>query len=223
MKVEFFEDPWKHAIVDDFFPQDLFDELVENTALVDEFTAMLVGRDQQTRIYWDMQNEKVAYQHKKDLLFIEKIAQVEDFLPDIDSITGRGVDYFKQINPEMMDIQNKLKYDDKDFDGFTDTFKFFWQSQPDHYRFRIHDEIPSKRMSIVVFLAPEKNYGTYLYEDGSQPYKEPSKTIEWKPNRAFIFCGHPGLTWHAFQSTDQRRHTICAFYNQPKKHAPLAE
>lgn len=58
----------------------------------------------------------------------------------------------------------------------------------------IHDEAPRKVLSSVVYVAPEENLGTRLYDKDKNLVTE----IEWKPNRAFIFAGIDGLTWHDY-------------------------
>lgn len=63
-----------------------------------------------------------------------------------------------------------------------------------------HIEAEFKIMSAVLYLGPETNIGTRLYETvDSEEYIE----VEWKPNRLVVFCGHDN-TWHDFASTDTR-------------------
>lgn len=62
--------------------------------------------------------------------------------------------------------------------------------------FPIHADTKDKLLSVVVYIAPEKNEGTYLYEtiDGKNP-----QVIEWKTNKAFIFS-RTDDTWHSYKS-----------------------
>ena len=61
--------------------------------------------------------------------------------------------------------------------------------------FPIHADTKDKLLSVVVYIAPEKNEGTYLFEtkDGKNP-----QVIEWKINRAFIFS-RTDDTWHSYK------------------------
>ena len=61
--------------------------------------------------------------------------------------------------------------------------------------FPIHADTKDKLLSVVVYIAPEKNEGTYLYEtkDGKNP-----QVIEWKTNKAFIFS-RTDDTWHSYK------------------------
>ena len=62
------------------------------------------------------------------------------------------------------------------------------------YMFGIHDEHAKKKVSTVVYIAPQYGSGTFLYNEN----KELVKQVAWKPNRAFIFSGIPGVTWHDY-------------------------
>ena len=76
----------------------------------------------------------------------------------------------------------------------------------------IHDEGPNKTMAMVVYLTPEKTFGTKLYK--SENPTSFVKEVEWKPNRAFLMCSQPGVTWHSFHSKDQPRMTINFYYEK---------
>ena len=59
----------------------------------------------------------------------------------------------------------------------------------------MHRDTSDKLLSVVIYLKPEKNTGTILYENqnGDNPM-----VVEWKPNRAFIFS-RSNDSWHAFK------------------------
>lgn len=75
---------------------------------------------------------------------------------------------------------------------------------------KMHVDAPFKIMSAVLYLGPEVNYGTRLYE---HPDSLPVKDIEWKPNRLFVFCGND-YTWHDYRSLDTR-YTLNYFLVDP--------
>ena len=79
----------------------------------------------------------------------------------------------------------------------------------------IHDEGDSKTMAMVIYLFPEKTFGTRLYTD--EDYSTFVKEVEWKTNRAFLMCSDPGVTWHSFHSDDQPRMTINFYYEKMEK------
>ena len=79
----------------------------------------------------------------------------------------------------------------------------------------IHDEGESKTMALIVYRFPEKTYGTRLYTD--EDYNTLVKETEWKPNRGFLMCSDPGVTWHSFHSDHQPRMTINFYYEKMEK------
>lgn len=76
-------------------------------------------------------------------------------------------------------------------------------------KFRIHDDSWDKLLSIVVYLAPEKNTGTIVYDnmEGRNP-----TVIEWKQNRALVFARREGQTWHAYKG-DGINNRLALIYN----------
>ena len=76
------------------------------------------------------------------------------------------------------------------------------------YVFPIHSDSRDKLLSVVVYIAPETNEGTWLYEDKSG--KNPQQ-IEWKPNRAFAFSRNDH-TWHSYKA-DGKTNRLALVYN----------
>lgn len=71
----------------------------------------------------------------------------------------------------------------------------------------IHHEAPDKLLAVVIYLAPEHNIGTLLYNRS----KTIDSVVTWKPNRACIFAPYDNLTWHSFGIFDNSpRYTIAA-------------
>lgn len=82
------------------------------------------------------------------------------------------------------------------------------------YSYPIHDEAPRKVLSCVVYVGPEENAGTALYN----PDKTFAKRIDWKPNRALIFAGIDGVTWHNYTCPAKSfRLTINQFLERPNE------
>jgi hypothetical protein len=63
------------------------------------------------------------------------------------------------------------------------------------FKFPIHNDGLDKLLSVVIYLSPEKNNGTYLHSDeqGSDTLQ-----IDWLQNRAFIFS-RDQKTWHSYR------------------------
>ena len=63
-------------------------------------------------------------------------------------------------------------------------------------KFPIHDDTPNKLLSGVIYLYPEKNSGTFFYND----QRGSNKTlIKWKANRAVFFSRKEKETWHSYE------------------------
>ena len=74
--------------------------------------------------------------------------------------------------------------------------------------FPIHSDSRDKLLSVVIYIAPDINEGTWLYEDKSG--KNP-KQIEWIPNRAFVFSRNDN-TWHSYKA-DGKQNRLALVYN----------
>jgi hypothetical protein len=72
----------------------------------------------------------------------------------------------------------------------------------------IHNDSRGKMLSVVIYISPEENEGTWLYETqlGGGP-----RQIEWKPNRAFIFSRN-SQTWHSYRA-DGKNNRLTLVYN----------
>lgn len=64
-----------------------------------------------------------------------------------------------------------------------------------------HVDSQFKIMSAVLYLAPEHNHGTDLYQSVDGPLKA---SVEWKPNTLFVFAGRYNHTWHDYRATTDR-------------------
>jgi hypothetical protein len=74
--------------------------------------------------------------------------------------------------------------------------------------FHIHYDSPGKLLSVVVYLYPKNNFGTFFYsnENGDDCYE-----LEWKQNRALIFSRND-KTWHSYKS-DSKGDRYTLVYN----------
>lgn len=77
------------------------------------------------------------------------------------------------------------------------------------YKYPIHDDIPNKLLSGVIYLKPKINSGTIFYKNKKGDDK---KEIEWKQNRAVFFSRIERETWHSYEG-DGAQNRIALVYN----------
>ena len=66
--------------------------------------------------------------------------------------------------------------------------------------FHLHTDVKSKLLSTVVYITPEKNSGTLLYNTRiDAKHGTDEEEIEWKQNRAFIFS-RTDTSWHNYKA-----------------------
>ena len=108
---------------------------------------------------------------------------------------GRAMNILKQLNEKKLDL---YEYSD---------FSIIVTSK--NSKFPIHDDIPNKLLSGVVYLSPQKNSGTFFYNDK----KGSNKTnINWKTNRAVFFSRKERETWHSYEG-DGLNNRVVLVYN----------
>jgi len=74
----------------------------------------------------------------------------------------------------------------------------------------IHDDIPNKLLSGVVYLSPKINYGTFFYNNKNS--KKNKIEVMWKVNRAVFFSRKERKTWHSYQG-DGNNNRLVLVYN----------
>lgn len=208
MNVQYYTDPWPHAVIDDFLPNYIFDSLVdmkeEILNIFDDYTKP----EQQSRYYVDcIFKDELLPRDLKDVDQSEKIKKLFKDVGLYDIINQYNL--FVKDSNDLLEVYGTLS--DKEKHNF---IKSGVQIQNPGFEYKIHPESPAKLMSLITFITPEDNYGTWLYESENQDYYQPSKKIEWKQNRAFIFCGKQELTWHAFsaKTDEEQRFTLGTFF-----------
>ena len=76
-------------------------------------------------------------------------------------------------------------------------------------KFPIHDDIPNKLLSGVIYIHPEKNVSTTFYSNKRGSNK---MTIGWKINRGVFFSRKERETWHSYKG-DGINDRIALVYN----------
>lgn len=64
-----------------------------------------------------------------------------------------------------------------------------------NYSFPVHQDVPIKLLSCVVYIAPEKNTGTKIHSNKAGSNES---EIKWQQNRALLFSRKENSTWHSY-------------------------
>ena len=107
----------------------------------------------------------------------------------------KAISILEELSPEKVSL-----YDYSDF-NIIETGK--------NYSFPIHRDHVNKLLSGVIYLYPEKNLGTILYDNKSG---KNAIEIEWKQNRGFFFSRNEHSTWHSYKG-DGNNNRIVLVYN----------
>lgn len=170
---------WKHIIVDDFL---------------------------------DKEDYNILRNHKKSHVAPDNIQlHHNEIFPDGKVISGslpedlirklqskyheKSLEILRQLAPKKLDL-----YDYSEFEVVVTGAD---------YKFPIHDDVPKKLLSCVVYLAPEKNSGTMLY---SSKYGDDAHEVEWRQNRALFFSRKEATTWHSYRG-DGKNNRLALIYN----------
>jgi hypothetical protein len=112
---------------------------------------------------------------------------------------------FQDHNQSMLDILNKLapekvkKYSYTELNIVMSGKNFVWP---------IHNDSRDKLLSVVVYISPEKNEGTWIYDNKAGVN---SRSVDWKVNRAFVFSRNE-KTWHSYKA-DGINNRLTLVYN----------
>ncbi len=149
---------------------------------------------------FDIQKFTYPYEH----LIIDNFFP-QNILDKILNLPNHGKRVMRIEDPEIFNyfedntgidfIKKHLTYNKKEPNGSSYCEIARCEPDPDRgYIYGIHDEHLKKKVSTVVYIDPQYGSGTILYNE----HKELAKLVTWKPNRAFIFVGKPGVTWHDY-------------------------
>ena len=82
-----------------------------------------------------------------------------------------------------------------------------------NFNYPIHNDSLTKILSGVIYLWPEINIGTIIYDNNKKNPKE----IKWKVNRAFVFSRKDKSTWHSYGSNGLTTRSVAIFTLRTKK------
>ena len=180
---------WPHIIVKDNFLSDKHFNAIKNIKFDTKPNE------------WDIYKHKRYDDGKIEIDFLSSTGKEgksplsESDIEDIhNTYHDQMIGYLKQLAPE------KLQH--------------YWYSELNvvnngkDYVFGIHSDSRDKLLSAVIYISPEVNEGTWLYDNkkGDNPI-----LVEWLPNRNFIFCRNDN-TWHSYKA-DGKTNRLALVYN----------
>jgi hypothetical protein len=125
-----------------------------------------------------------------------------------------NVDFLKRLHKNYhqtaLNILEELNSEKKNLYDYSD---FHIIETGKKFKFPIHDDVPEKILSGVIYLKPEKNLGTVFY---SNKKGDNRKEIKWKINRAVFFSRTENETWHSYEG-DKISNRIALVYNLKTK------
>lgn len=151
---------------------------------------------------WEMLKHQILNDGTVDKSFFSSAGRTnipyfsdQDSMDIYDAHHQQMIDALQELNPEK--AKRQIKHTELNI--VMSGKDFVWP---------IHNDSKDKLLSVVVFISPEANEGTWLYDDqtGNNP-----RQIEWKPNRAFIFSRNPD-TWHSYRA-DNKTNRLTLVYN----------
>lgn len=182
---EIIQSPWPHQVIDNFFDDITFQELQSISNKIST-----INDYDTSEIIW--LNELEALQISSKVT--EKILDCADILIKNFDTISKPYDSFRQ--------KSNLGYFNIPRLGIS----------PPNIINEIHDEGTNKIMALIVYLSPNENIGTLLYSKNEE--SSFSKEIEWLPNRAFLMFSSPGITWHKFNSSNEKRLTLNFYFEK---------
>lgn len=186
LDAEIIQEPWPHLVVDDILDSATFNT-ISNVACQLESVIKDLPRD-------------------SDGIWMSKLTEygfdqsISDMLLDINY----------QLLKNHVPLLNKFSNAETSKIGYFGIPKFNYLGP--NVDGTIHEEGRIKSLALVIYIFPEKTYGTRLYLDDT--VDSFTREIEWKPNRAFIMCNQADVTWHSFHSDHQPRMTLNLYYEK---------
>jgi hypothetical protein len=175
--------PWPHKLIDDFFEREIFEEIKKFSQI--SIDTIGVGSGQPIDPH--------------------SLIQIKSLLDPV--IYNNILEINSQLLRHTDDIAKTFPYYRKY--GSYYSLPSFHFLKPNSGIHAIHDEVIDKTISIVVYIHPDRGLGTKLYH--KKTIDSLHSEVEWKPNRALIFCGQENVTWHDFGTDERPRATVNFF------------
>ena len=184
LNTEVIKDPCEYQIIDNVFSQDTYNLIVTEFRKV---IPHIKDLPRNTNGWWLYELEQLGMSKECVDLVLKMNKQVLEVAPQCIK---------KYSNPETSNI------------GYYSIPRFAY-TPPNNREEMHHDaELGDKTMIMAIYLSPEENHGTALYQ--TEEFDSFVTELPWKANRAFMFAPVKGVTWHDSKSSDER--LTMAFY-----------
>jgi hypothetical protein len=180
---------WNNYIVENSFLNERHFNLIKSIPFNTDNNSWEIYKHQ---IFLD-KTIKVSYKNTNNYFGSSYLNKL-DILDLYDTYHNRMISYLSKLCPDKV---SKYKFTELNV-----------VSTGKDYKFHIHNDSIDKLLSVVIYIAPENNMGTILYDtkEGLNPY-----IIEWEPNKAFIFSRNEH-TWHSYEA-DMVNQRVTLVYN----------
>ena len=168
-----------YKIIDNFLSNEDFNELC--SLKLDKISSNKI-RVYNNRIYKDGKIDNSCINEN----FIKKLHQ---------NYHDIAINLLKELNPKKIPL---YEYSD-----------FHIIETGSNYKYPIHRDTPRKLLSGVIYLMPEENKGTFVYDNSKGHNK---REIEWKQNRGFFFSRTETTSYHSYEGNN-KNNRIALIYN----------
>jgi len=195
------EEPWRYLVMDDMLCQSCFDKVMIEVNKGLKYDYLDLNLDHETKLVKKTHHPN----HRPSEIFGHEDAPREEItkfrsdqhsqqlLNSLEYVYGLYPNYRKYdsvfVYPSIAQIKNGLSW-------------------------HVHDDEVTKNCTLIIYLDPKESTGTTIYSTETDYHH----TIEWKPNRATLFCPQQGVTWHAYRSSSETRTSMSFFATKNPLH-----
>ena len=168
--------PFKYLVINDFLDKFDFDNLRKKIENIKE-------KEKKISFNW------LDYQYTGLISFPEgKIIEESSILTKEEMLN-----LYSKYEPPLRDMLIALAPHKR---KFYDHFQILIIKTPKEKIYKVHDDIARKLLSVVIYIHPKENLGTFIHKKSDLKIL---KEIKWKPNRMFAFSRLEGKTLHSFR------------------------
>jgi hypothetical protein len=174
------KEPWPHIIIDNYLDKETFNFLSK------------------IRLKKVKSSKDISISHNKVFIDgrIEGTALPKSFIRDFQKkYHKKNMAILSQLAPKKVKL-----YDYSDFSLVV---------TPPGSSFPIHEDVPTKLLSCVVYVYPKKSPGTFLYANKKGGIE---KEVKWKVNRALFFSRKTAETFHSYKG-HEKNDRLALVYN----------
>jgi hypothetical protein len=183
MNLKIYDEPWPHAVIDNFFDIDTFSYLKKH---IEDMT------------YWQ---ERCSYVKP----VINQTTKESGSSITFCDINDTKIGSFLENKWEEIDLFNSLVQSDREHNKLKHVWEVKFTTGPG--TLDIHIEHPDKVATMTIYMYPLHDNGTFYFDSNKNFYK----AVAWKPNRACVMSNRDNY-WHAYAGyEDHTRITINSF------------